>query len=75
MDDTRLKVLECLPSVCGIDGATNVQNQSKSNVIVFNPVPFFIEYIQSDCKRETADELLIKIQGFLVRMDTWLASV
>lgn len=56
----------------GIDGATNVLSQSLSNVIMHSPLPYFIEFLRADLKRETTENLVAKIRDVLDRFRAFL---
>uniref|UniRef100_M4BS14 DUF659 domain-containing protein n=1 Tax=Hyaloperonospora arabidopsidis (strain Emoy2) TaxID=559515 RepID=M4BS14_HYAAE len=46
-----------------MDGAANVLSSSISNIIAHAPWPWFVEYLWVDLKKESADELLMKIKA------------
>lgn len=51
----------------GIDGATNVLSKSNSNVILHTPITFFVEYLSSDLKRETTQDVVEKVKDTVAR--------
>lgn len=64
-----LKTLATAPAVIlGIDGATNVLSRSLSNVIAHDPRPWFLEYMQSDLRKETEIVLAEKVADIIHRL-------
>lgn len=53
----------------GVDGATNGLSRSMSNVIVHDPKPWFVEYLRTDLKKETALQVSVKIKAVVGRLD------
>ena len=49
--------------IIGMDGSTNVLSSSMSNIIAHTPRPWFVEYLRADLKKESADELLVKLKA------------
>lgn len=70
--DVMSKVLAEVCSAGGgtlsIDGATDNLAKSKSNVILHTPIPFFIEYMRSDLKRETTPNVVKKLEDTIKRL-------
>lgn len=56
----------------GVDGATNVLSRSMSNVIVHDPRPWFAEYLNSNLKKESADEVFGKISSVILRLNEFI---
>lgn len=75
MEETRQQIIASGGGVLGIDGATNVLSKSSSNVIVQNHWPWFVEYLKSCLKKETAEEVADQIEDVLRRLRVeWIAD-
>ena len=64
----------CRSVTLGIDGATIALSKSMSNVILHTPLPFFLEYLRADLKRETAVNLLAKLEDVVKRLEDTLVQ-
>ena len=51
--------------VLGVDGATNVLARSMSNIIAHSPLPWFVEYLKADLKKETSRNLFDKVKDVI----------
>lgn len=55
--------------VLGIDGASNRQSKSISDVISHVPIPLFEEYLRANLHRETTPNVATKIIDVVSRLD------
>ena len=73
-DKLNQTVQQCGSLTLGIDGATNVLSQSRSNVIAHTPLPFFIEYLRADLQKESSENLSHKVADIIDRLRTFIVS-
>lgn len=73
------KTIEAIVEVKGgtlsIDGTTDKMSKSKCNVIIHTPKPVFIKYLQSDFKRDRADNVVLKIKDTMKEINSNTKSV
>jgi hypothetical protein len=72
MMDVGKELLRAAAFIVGVDGATNVLSRSMSNVIAHTPLPWFVEYLRADLKKESEIEVANKLVNAFARLNTFM---
>ena len=69
MKQTYENIKEANGGTLSIDGATDKMSNSKCNIILHTPLPMFIDYLQTDLKRDTTENVVKKIEDSINAID------
>ena len=72
MNEIRKKKSDWTSVTITMNGATNVNHESVINVMACGPMPFFLEHVHIDIKKETTHVIHGKVLDVAERMRKWL---
>ena len=72
MSESRQKMLQWTSMTITIDGATHVTGKNVMNAILCGPMPFFIEHLELNIRKASAEHLHEKLTDFHDRLERYL---